>query len=227
MRWMMIVAVMLAAPAFAEETGRIVVSGEGQISAVPDMAVVRMGVTAEAKRARDAMAQVSETMTRVQQVLGAAGIEARDIQTTSLQLNPRWDNGPRNNGQTPKITGYFAENGISVRVRDLAGLGDVLGAVVTDGANQFRGLSFDIAEPEPLLDEARRAAVAAARAKAELLADAAGVSLGKLIEMREGGSPGPMPMMAEMRTSADSFSAPVAQGEMTLSATVMMVFAIE
>lgn len=230
MRWILMIAMLVAGPALAQDTGRIVVTGEGQITAVPDMAIVRMGVTAEAPTAAEAMAQVSETMTRVQAVLSDAGVEARDIQTTSLQLNPRWDNRPRNDGEPPVIAGYFAENGISVRVRDLAALGDVLGAVVSDGANQFRGLSFDLAEPDPLIAEARRAAVADARAKAELYAEAAGVTLGTLIELREGTAPAPrpIPLMAEMRSTAqDSFSAPVAEGEMVLSRQVTMTFATD
>ncbi|WP_224824430.1 SIMPL domain-containing protein [Cognatishimia sp. MH4019] len=227
MRWILIVAMLVASPVWAQEDGRIVVTGEGRITAVPDMATVRMGVTAEATDAADAMAQVSQTMIRVQGVLEAAGIAPRDIQTTALQLNPRWDNRATREGEAPRIIGYFAENGISVRVRDLTQLGDVLGAVVTDGANQFRGLTFDIADRAPLLEEARRAAVAEARAKAALYADAAGVTLGTMIELREVGVQMPTPMVAEMRMASADMAVPVAEGEMVISASVTMIFASE
>ncbi|MEL7212674.1 MAG: SIMPL domain-containing protein [Pseudomonadota bacterium] len=227
MRWILIVAMLVASPVWAQDDGRIIVTGEGRITAVPDMATVRMGVTGEAVSAADAMAQVSETMTRVQAVLEAAGVEARDIQTTALQLNPRWDNRVTRDGEAPQIVGYLAENGISVRVRDLSQLGDVLGAVVADGANQFRGLSFDVADRAPLLEEARRAAVAEARAKATLYADAAGVSLGRMIELREGGVHMPSPMRAEMRMMSADTAVPVAEGEIEISASVTMIFASE
>lgn len=225
--WIFIVALVLAAPVWAEDSGRIIVTGEGRVTAVPDMAIVRMGVTGQAPVAADAMAQVSETMTAVQAVLAEAGIAPRDIQTTSLQLNPRWDNRPRNEGEAPRVVEYFAETGVTVRVRDLAGLGEVLGAVVSDGANQFRGLSFDLAEPDPLMNDARRAAVADARAKAELYAEAAGVTLGALIELREQGAQAPRPMIAEMRMASADMAVPVAEGEMVLSSSVTLIFATE
>ena len=225
MRWILIVAMLVAGPVWAQDAGRIIVTGEGRGTAVPDMATGRMGVAGEAPNAADAMAQVSQTMTRVQAVLEAAGIEARDIQTTALQLNPRWDNRVTREGEAPRIIGYYAENGISVRVRDLSILGDVLGAVVADGANQFRGLSFDIADRAPLLEKARRAAVAEARAKAGLYADAAGVTLGTLIELREGGLHMPSPMRAEMRMATADGAVPVAEGEMVIGASVTMIFA--
>lgn len=227
MRWILMIAFCFATPLLADEAGRIIVTGEGRIDAVPDMAVVRMGVTAEAETATDAMAQVSETMARVQAVLAAAGIDSRDVQTTALNLNPQWDNRPRENDQAPRIIGYYAENGISVRVRDLGDLGDVLGAVVSDGANQFRGLAFDVADPQPLLNDARRAAVADARAKAALYAEAAGVTLGALVELREATAHAPAPMMAEMRMASVGGAVPVAEGEITLTASVTMIFATQ
>lgn len=227
MRWILCVALLVMAPIGALAEGRIIVTGEGRVTAVPDMAIVRLGVTGQATEAQDAMAQVSATMTAVQEGLRAAGIEARDIQTTSLQLNPRWDNRVQRDGEPPRIVEYFAENGVTVRVRDLSGLGDVLSAVLADGANQFRGLSFDIADPAPLMDAARRAAVADAKAKAALYAEAAGVSLGALVELREGGVAQPVPMVAEMAMARSDMAVPVSEGEMVLTSSVTLIFATQ
>lgn len=233
MRWILIVALLIGGPAMAEQTGRIMVVGDGSVTTTPDMAIVRMGVSAEAATSQEAMAQVSATMTRVQEVLTAAGIAARDIQTTSLQLHPRWDNRPRNDGEPPAVVGYNAQNSIAVTVRDLASVGDVVGAVTADGANQFHGISFAVADPAPLRNEARRAAAADARAKAMLYAEAAGVELGPLIELREEavGMPGPVPMQMQMhdqmRTASDAFSAPVAEGELVIREQLLVIYATQ
>ena len=115
---------------------------------------------------------------------------------------------------------------LTVRVRNLGSLGEVLDAVVKDGANRLGGVRFDVLNPEPLLNAARRAAVADARAKAALFADAAGVSLGDLIRLEEQGTGlRPQPMM-EMRMMADSSGIPVAGGEVSLQASLTLVYAI-
>lgn len=216
-------AVLVAWPA-AAETGRITVTGEGEIVAAPDMAVVTLGVTSEARAAAAAMAANNAAMATVFQRLMAAGIEDRDIQTSNLSLSPRWEQ-MRNQGDPPRVVGFVASNQVSVRVRALDRLGEVLDLVVADGANTLGGLNFGVLESGPLLDEARRAAVADAIRKARLLAEAAGVTLGPLLEMSEAGmSPGPIPMARMEMAMAEAV--PVAPGEVGLTASVTMVFAI-
>ncbi len=210
--------------AAAAETAKIIVSGQGEVSAAPDMAVVSVGVTNEARTASAALAANSQAMGAVLQRLLDAGIGERDLQTSNLSLSPRWDQ-PRQADTQPRIVAFVASNQLSVRVRVLEELGGILDLVVQDGANTLGGLSFAISEPEPLLDEARSAAVADATRKARLLAEAAGVTLGPLLEMSEaGGGGGPIPMARMEMSLADAV--PVASGELEMSATVTMVFAI-
>lgn len=225
-------AAALAAPAAAERplaplpVPTIAVSGEGRAEAIPDMAHITIGITAQAETAAEALAQASASVRDTLDRLDAAGIAPRDRQTTGLSLQPVWDYG-RNTNAPPRITGFTAQNGVAVRLRDLSLLGGLLDAVVSGGANRLDGLRFAVAEPQPLLDEARRRAVADARRRAELYAGAAGVTLGQVLSISEGGGGGPiMPLMrAEMSMASDS-AVPIAKGEVELSARVEMIFAI-
>jgi uncharacterized protein YggE len=115
-------------------------------------------------------------------------------------------------------------NQLTVRVRDLEALGGVLDRSIQDGANTFNGLSFGLADPVPALNEARKRAVADAMARAKLLSGAAGVTLGSVVSITEGGGMGgPVPMFR--MAAADAASAiPVAAGEISTTASVTMVF---
>ena len=222
-----IIAIGVAAPVWAETAGRqISVTGEGRVDAQPDMATVSLGVTNEAAEAQDAMAQTSEAVARILKRLGDMGIETRDVQTQRLSLNPVWSNRSSSGSGRAEITGFSASNTVLVRVRDLDHLGSVLDSVISDGANDLNGLSFGVQKPDPLQDEARTRAVKDAMAKAQLLADAAGITLGPVVSISEhGGGGGPRPMMMEMAAARDA-SVPVAAGEVSLAASVSMVFEI-
>ena len=230
MRKLMIALVlMVATPVYADDVvRRITVVGQGTVDAVPDMATVMMGVITEAKTGAGAMAQNSKSLEAVLKQLSNAGIEARDIQTSNLSLSPRWDNSLFSSTGQRKIAGFVASNNVSVRVRDLDRLGEVLDAVVQNGANSFNGLSFGLQEPEPAQDAARKDAVADARRKAQLYAAAAGVTLGDVLTIseaaRQGGAPVMMAMEADMMQSR---AMPVAQGEVTVGATITIVYAIK
>lgn len=216
-------------PALAAETppATISVTGEGRIEAAPDMATVSLGVQTDADTAATAMAENSERLAAVIERLKAAGIEPRDIQTSGLSLGPRYDYSQQD-GTAPKLVGYSASNMVTVRVRALDTVGGVLDGVVADGANTLNGLSFGLAEDRPLMDEARREAVADAAAKAALYAEAAGVKLGRVITIAEaGGYAPPMPMPMAMEAGfAKAADVPVAPGELTVSASVSMVYEI-
>ncbi|SIS99979.1 hypothetical protein SAMN05421759_10966 [Roseivivax lentus] len=209
----------------ADIVARLSVTGRGEAVAVPDMATIRLGVVAQEDTAAAALDATSEVAARIIARLESFEIAARDVQTSGLSLQPVYTRYDRDNGKPPEITGFRASNQVTVRVRDLDVLGDVLGAVTGDGANSLDGLSFGVSDEAPLLDAARRAAVADARAKAELYAEAAGVSLGRVLSIGEQGGGVPMPMpMAEMRMAADSV--PIAQGETGYSAQVSVVYEI-
>jgi len=209
-----------ALPALAE--GTITVTGEASIPATPDMATVSLGVTTEGKTAAEAMSANSEALAGVIARLKAAGIAEQDLQTTSLSLNPNWVGYDA--GQTPTISNYIAMNMLNVRVRDLAALGGVLDASIADGANTLNGITFELASPRPVLDEARKAAVADAAAKAALYATAAGVSLGKVIAISEQQNDGgPMPVFMEAKAASP---VPVATGQIAMQTSVSITYQI-
>ncbi|MCU0899122.1 MAG: SIMPL domain-containing protein [Cypionkella sp.] len=202
---------------------QITVTGEGTVDGVPDIATLSLGVTTTGDTAAAAMAANTEALNAVMARLTAAGIGARDMQTTNLSINPNWTG--YDSGTKQRIDGYTASNQLTVRIRDLAVLGSVLDAAIQDGANTLNGLSFGLSEPRPAMDAARKAAVEDARARATLLVEAAGASLGKIVSMTEAGSysqPAPM-----FRQSADAAAAvPVAAGEVATTASVTVVFEI-
>lgn len=214
----------LAAPAVAmaqeAQAPRITVTGEGEVAATPDMARVSLGITAQNAKADAAMNEASQVAETLIARLDELGIEARDRQSSDISLRPLWSGG--NDGTERVISGFEAGNQLSVRVRDLDRIGEVLGAVLEDGANQLSGLSFGLQDPKPVMEDARRAAVEDAMQKARVLAEAAGLSLGPVLSIAEagGGGQAPAPMMEMARASA----VPVAAGETVLSTQVTMVF---
>jgi hypothetical protein len=200
------------------------VSGTGEVAAAPDMATISLGVTTEGMEAAEAMRRNSEAMTAVLAAVAAAGVAERDVQTSALSVSPRWE-PPRPNETAPRVSGFVATNIVTVRVRDLDALGGVLDAVLGEGANTLNGLSFGVADDTALRDAARQAAVADAARKARVLAEAAGVTLGPVTEIVEGGGfGGPFPSARMDMAMAEAV--PVAPGELSLQATVTMTWTI-
>ncbi len=217
---MLSAAFALPGAAFADRA-LVTVTGEASVEAVPDVATLSLGVTTQGATATEAMAANSAQLKVVLERLKSAGIAEGDMQTSNLSLNPNWVG--YDSGATPTIAGYTANNMLTVRVRALDTLGGVLDAAITDGANTLNGLTFELAEPRPKVDEARRAAVVDAMARATLLVTAAGASLGRLVSITEaGGYVNPQPMFR-----AEASSVPVAAGEIGLTASVTVVFEIE
>lgn len=202
---------------------QILVSGEGRVEVAPDLAVITLGVSKEAKEAGEAMALVSEDMFAVVQELRAVGIADKDLQTQQISLQPVWSNGGSyNSSGERRITGFLAANTVNLRVRDLDQLGEVLDRVLRAGANQFQGLRFDVADHALLQDQMRASAVADARHKAEQLAAAAGVTLGPVRTITDQDHGGGRPMMAmEMSRSG---AMPIEAGELSFSHNVQVVF---
>jgi uncharacterized protein YggE len=202
----------------------ISVTGNGQVSVVPDMATITMGVTTQGETAQGAMADNSAIMSGILETLKQEEIATKDVQTTDINLSPVW-NRQQNNGLPPEISGYQASNNVTVVVRDLEKLGSVLDRISKTGANNFHGIQFDLIDRKPALDQARVNAVNDARAKAELYATAAGVNLGKVMEISESmvsASPRGMRMAEAMSASM----VPVSQGSMEISAQISIVFAL-
>lgn len=201
---------------------QITVTGEGVVHSVPDMAVITLGVIHQHADAAQAMAQSSTAAQAILDRLSGFGIAARDVQTGQVNLSPVYSR--QTNGKPVVIEGFRAALSLNVRVRDLDDLGEVMGAVLRDGANQFSGLRFGLQTPGPQEDAARKAAVAEALRKAQLYADAAGVSLGDILSISEhsGRTSPQMRMAAEMASAV-----PIAEGELSVSQSVTLVIELE
>jgi uncharacterized protein len=212
----------LAAPLAAEDKPMertVTVSASGIVSAEPDEAMIATGVTSEAKTAREALSKNSEAMKKVIADLKGKGIEAKDIQTTQFNIEPVYVY-PKE-GQPPVLNGYRAHNMVSVKVRNLDKLGDVLDQLVTAGSNQMNGITFDVSKAETLKDEARKAAIANALRRAKLYAAAAGADVGEIVQISEDVTfTGPQPMQYSKARAASAESVPVERGSMDLEARV-------
>lgn len=212
------------APAEAgSQAGSVTVTGIGKAAAAPDMALVTLGVQTEGPDAAGALGANNEKQAAVIAALKAAGIEARDLQTTGLSLDQRM---AFPDGQPPQVVGYMASNMVTVRVRDLAALGDLLDKAIGAGATNLNGLQFMHEDDAALRDQARKAAVEDAIHRATLFAEAAGVALGPVRTITESSmqmQPRPMAMMAR---DAVAESVPVEAGELGLSAEVTVEFSL-
>jgi hypothetical protein len=206
---------------------RLDISATGDVTRVPDIAIITAGVVTRAATARSALQQAATRMDRVIAALKRAGVEDRDIQTSNLNLNPEYTYA---NNQPPKLNGYTASNQLSVRFRDIANSGKILDALVAEGANQINGPSLTIDKPELALDEARTRAAAAGRARAELYARSLGLRVARLVAVSESGGYAPPPpmapmvMMAERSQAADTKIVP---GEQKLSITLSMTYELQ
>ena len=210
-------AVQGMAQAVADTPSRLVsVVGQGRVASTPDMAVMSLGVTHEAKTAGAAMDMVNADAVTLLEALAALGVAARDVQTDQLSVSPLWSKGDG----ARQITGYVARNAVSVRVRDLARLGAVMDAALAAGSNDFNGLRFSMQDPAPIEAQARAAAVKDAMARAAQLAEAAGVTLGPIVALSEQGGGSQPRMMA--RASSEDMA--IATGEVSISASVSMTF---
>lgn len=226
-------AATMPARAADEPTPRINVTGEGEVTAAPDMALINLTVLREADTARAALDANTKAMAEVLAAMKGAGIADKDLQTSGFSIQPRYvyPDSSLSSNEGPKIIGYSVVNSLGVRLRDLAKTGDVLDQAVTLGVNQGGDIQFVKDDTASLLEEARKKAVENAIAKAKTMAAVAGVSLGRVLDMSEQTyQPGPIPIMrAEMAMAkmADSAPVPLATGENAYKVTVNVTFEIK
>ncbi|MFC6490914.1 SIMPL domain-containing protein, partial [Nitratireductor sp. GCM10026969] len=170
-------AVLPAAAQGPDLRPKIMVTGEGEARISPDMAIIALAVQREGETAREAMDENNAAMAAVIAALKEEGIEARDLQTSGLSIDPQYVYPNNNNGEEkPRITGYRVTNALTVRVRDLENVGEILDRSVSLGVNQGGNITFTNDDPSEALSQARTRAVEDAVAKARTLAEAAGVS---------------------------------------------------
>jgi uncharacterized protein YggE len=205
---------------------RLDISATGESTRVPDVAIISAGVVTRAPTAGAAIQENSARMDRVLAALKRAGVADRDVQTSSISLNPEYryqENKP------PELVAYSASNQVSIRFRDIRNSGKILDALVAEGANQINGPTLTIDKPEAALDEARVNAIANGRARADLYARALGKRVVRVISVSEGAGnypvPPPMPMVERM--SAQAADTKIVAGEQKLQVSVSMVFELQ
>ena len=226
-----VIAALAACPALAADGPGVApgdtlltLTAEGKSTRTPDIAGFSAGITTVGATASAAMAANAAAMTRVIDALKSAGIADRDVQTSNLTLNPVFDNGVRGDGNRPRITGYQASNNVAVRARAISQTGRVIDTLVAAGANEVNGPNFDLDHPEAALDEARTAAVAAARGRADLYARATGLKVLRILSISESGGYSPQPMMTMVRKAMAAAATPVAAGEVGVNVNVTVQF---
>jgi uncharacterized protein YggE len=224
-----------AAPAFAQEAKPrepvISVTGDGESSVAPDMAVVNLAVVKQAKTAREALDENNKAMNDVLAALKSGGIAERDLQTSGFSIQPQYNYPQPVDGQQqqPQLIGYQTINSVTVRLRDLAKLGAVIDQSVSLGINQGGDIQFTNDKPDAVIEEARKDAVADAVKRAKTLSEAAGVKLGRILEINEN-VPRAMPQpiyRATMMKEASDAAVPVQGGENNYNVSVTVTFAIE
>ena len=204
---------------------RLDVSAIGEVSRIPDVAIISAGVVTRQPTASAAIQENAARMERVLAALKRAGVPDRDVQTSSINLNPEYR---YQENQPPQLNGYTASNQVSVRFRDIRNSGRILDALVAEGANQINGPTLTIDKPETALDEARTQALATGRARADFYARALGKRVVRLVSVSEGGGnypAPPMPMMMEAR--AQSADTKIVPGEQKLQVALSMVFELQ
>ena len=212
-----------AAPVSVSGT-RVDVVATGEVTRAPDIVRINAGVVTQAPTAVEAIRQNAARMARVRAALERAGIAPRDIQTSNISLQPDYRYAEN---QPPQLTGYRASNQVDVRFREIESSGRILDALVAEGANQINGPSLEIDRPEAALDEARTAALANARARAELYARALGMRVARVLLVSESGAMPPRPMPMLRMQAADSAGTSIEPGEQTLSVTLTVSFELE
>lgn len=233
---LMLASAVVSAPAIAQPAAaitqtivgtRLDLTATGEVTRVPDVAIITAGVVSRSATATGALQDTADRMSRVLAALRRAGVEDRDIQTSSVNLNPEY-RYPDN--QAPQLTGYTASNSVTIRFRDIRNSGKILDALVGQGANQINGPNLTIDKPEAALDEARALAIANGRARAELYARGLGLRVARVVAVSESGgyavppAPPPVPMMMA-RGERDSTT--IQPGEQKLQVSVAMTFELQ
>jgi len=222
-----VTATWLAAPALAQTMPppAISVTGEATVSVAPDLAQIDGGVTSDAKTAREASEANNAAMSKVLLALKGAGLDEKDYQTSRLSLQPQFAANNKPSERASGIISFRASNRVTVKIRDVTKVANMIDVLVGAGANEIGGINFTVTQASKHLDEAREKAIADARRKAAIYAKAAGVTLGEPISISEEGAPTPVfrgKMAAPMAAGAQ-----VAPGEETLSVTVSVSWAIK
>jgi uncharacterized protein YggE len=204
----------------------ITVPGEGRIRIRPDIADLRVGISLTEQTVQAARTAGAVALQGILSRLRTLGVKDRDLQTSIVSMTPAYDYSDRN---PPRLIGYALTNTVSVTIRDLDRVGDVIDGALTSGATTLDSISFRVADPAPAQKQARELAVADARARAETLAAAAGVEIAGVAAISEGGAEPPFqpyPAMRSVAFAAKDESTPVEAGMNEISVSVTVTFTI-
>ncbi|MBS1968097.1 MAG: SIMPL domain-containing protein [Chloroflexi bacterium SZAS-1] len=220
-------ALLFTRPAAAQSNSgvpgmrQVSVLGHGEVKARPDTATIQIGIDTEAANAKDALAQNNTQAQALQQKLAELKIDTKDIQTSNFSISPTYGNDGR------QVTGYRVSNVVTVTIRNLDSAGTLLDQVVQAGANNIYGISFSVADTQKLMEQARQAAMADAKARATQLATAGGAAVGDVLIISENVSAPPVPMpMLDRAAAQGAPSVPVQAGEQSISIDVQATFAL-
>ena len=232
---LMLAAAALAAPAVAQQAPaitqtiagtRVDITATGEVTRVPDVAIINAGVVSRSPTASGAIQDSASRMEKVLAALKRAGVADRDIQTSSVSLNPEY-RYPEN--QPQQLVGYTASNSVSIRFRDIRNSGKILDALVGEGANQINGPNLTIDNPDQALDEARAKAIAIGRARAELYARSLGMRVARVVSVAENGGyavPPPAPPVPMMAAQSRAYTK-IEPGEQKLQVSLAMTFELQ
>ncbi|NPV61483.1 MAG: SIMPL domain-containing protein [Methanotrichaceae archaeon] len=223
----LIASTLPAGAAGDENASKIIVNGEGKVIVVPDMAVVVLGVETRNASAEKAARENAELMNETISALLTAGIAEKDIQTSQFSLTTNRDQSPysTSEGKEPLPLEFIATNRVSVRLNDTQGIGMVLDAAVSAGSNSIQSINFDLQDSQPQEDLALSRAVDDAQRKAQIVADAAGVQLGRILEISEGyGYTSSRNEVAFAYAAAPT--TPISPGELEITASVTATYEI-
>lgn len=217
-------AIAQTQPATAIAGTRLDVVATGEVTRVPDIVRINAGVSTRATTASEAIRANSTQIDSIRAALRRAGVEARDVQTSSVDLNQDWRHLPN---REPELIGYRATHRLSVRFRDAANAGRILDALVSAGANEINGPSFEIERPAEALDEARARALAAARARGELYARGLGMRIRRIVSVSEQGASQIMPGFVARASVAQDANTNIVLGEQSMGVTLTVIFELE
>ena len=202
----------------------IEVGGEASISAKPDFARVTLGVTTTGKDASEAMAANAKSVNALIALIKEEGIAAADIQTSSLSISPQFSNASQGSPAAQTIVGYIVSDMVTVTARDISRLGALLDKAVNAGANAIYGVSYGENDSDALLDKARPLAVADARRKAEIYANAGGAKIGRLMSLTERQGASPVRFATRALIQSAAAPTPIEAGEDKLTVSITAQF---
>ena len=216
--------VLFSTLALAEDGRTLTMTGTATVTLVPDGATLTLGVSATSPTVAEAQTQGAAAMQQLLDKLLALGVAREDVQTTDFSVNAQYDYS----GDKPVLSGYQVSNTFHVIMRDLAQVSAIIDGAMAAGANDIYGLAFTSTQQSAAYDQAMQQAAAEAARKAQLLADASGVELGVVQSVSEAGAAAAVPVFRALNAvAADSAATPIEAGQLTVSCTVELVYALK